>query len=72
MRQANYPKDGYMFRHKTNTDLFSRTLYLAEGESLDDWEEITEGEYEAIRKEAMEKARAEMGKIGERLERIGE
>ena len=61
MRKANYPKDGYIFRHKTNTDLFSRTLYLAEGESLDDWEEITEGEYEAIQEESRAKAFEEMG-----------
>ena len=60
MRKANLPKDGYIFRHKTNTDAFSRELYLAEGESLTEWEEITEGEYEAIRKEAMEKARNEI------------
>lgn len=61
MRKANYPKDGFIFRHKTNAEAFSRELYLAEGESLSEWEEITEGEYEAIQKEAMEKARAEMG-----------
>ena len=34
MRKANFPKDGYIFRHKTNTDAFARELYLAEGESL--------------------------------------
>lgn len=60
MRKANYPKDGYIFRHKTNTEVFARELYLAEGESLSDWEEITDAEYEEIRKEAMEKARLEM------------
>lgn len=47
MREAQHPKDGYIFQHKTNTDTFARELYLAEGESLDEWEEITEGEYEA-------------------------
>lgn len=57
MRKANYPKDGFIFCHKTNTDMFSRELYLAEGESLSDWEEITEAEYEAIQ----EQAREEMG-----------
>lgn len=57
MRKANFPKDGFIFRHKTNTEAFSRELYLAEGESLSDWEEITEGEYEAIQ----ENAREEMG-----------
>ena len=54
MRKANFPKDGYIFRHKTNTDTFSRELYLAEGESLDDWNEITEVEYEEIQEEARE------------------
>lgn len=47
MREAQHPKDGHIFRHKTNTDIFARELYLAEGENLDDWEEITEAEYEA-------------------------
>lgn len=60
MRIANFPKDGHIFRHKTNTEAFARELYLAEGESLDDWEEITEGEYEALQKETAEKSRAEM------------
>lgn len=46
MREASFPKDGYIFRHKVNTDTFARVLYLAEGENLDDWEEITEAEYE--------------------------
>ena len=58
MREASIPKDGYIFRHKTNTELFARVLFLADGESLDDWEEITEIEYEAIQKET-----AEMGTL---------
>lgn len=60
MRKAEIPQDGYIFRHKTNTEAFSRELYLAEGESITDWEEITEAEYEAIQREAEEKARMEM------------
>ena len=72
MRKANIPKDGYIFRHKTNTDAFSRELYLAEGESLADWEEVTEAEYSAYMAEQEEKALAEMGMIGEGLERIRE
>ena len=60
MRKANYPKDGFIFRHKTNTDAFARELYLAEGESLTEWEEITEAEYEEIQREAEEKARNEI------------
>lgn len=48
MREAQFPENGYIFRHKINTDTFARVLYLADGESLDDWEEITEAEYEVI------------------------
>lgn len=47
MREAQFPKNGYIFRNKANTDIFARELYLAEGESIDDWEEITEAEYES-------------------------
>lgn len=47
MREAQHPKDGHIFRHKVNTDTFARELYLAEGENLDDWEEITEAEHES-------------------------
>ena len=65
MRKAKFPKEGYIFRHRTNTDMFSRELYLAEGESLDNWEEITEAEFEAIQAETEAKARAEMGVIEE-------
>ena len=61
MRTANYPKDGYIFRHKTNTELFARELFLAEGESLSEWEEITEAEYNAIQAEAEARAREERG-----------
>ena len=53
MREAQHPQDGYIFRHRTNTDTFARELYLAEGESLDEWEEITESEYEAEQAKAM-------------------
>ena len=60
MREAQFPKNGYIFRHKVNTDTFARELYLAEGESIDDWAEITDGEYDAIIAE-QEYAIAEMG-----------
>ena len=53
MREAQHPKDGYIFRHKVNTDTFARELYLADGESIDDWEEITEAEYESEQVKAM-------------------
>ena len=53
MRKAQYPKEGYIFQHKTNTETFARVLYLAEGESLDGWGEITEAEYEAVQAKEM-------------------
>lgn len=48
MRQAELPKEGYIFQHKENKEIFARMLFLAEGESLDDYEQITEAEYQAI------------------------
>ena len=45
MREAQHPQDGYIFRHKVNTDIFARELYLAEGESIDDWKQVSESEY---------------------------
>lgn len=64
MRKASFPQNGYIFKHKTNENAFARELYLAEGESLSDWEEITEAEYEAIQREAEEKARMGMMDYG--------
>lgn len=66
MREANFPKDGYIFRHKTNTDAFSRELYLAEGESLDDWEEVPLEEWDQFQKEQEAKVREEYGYINYR------
>lgn len=54
MREAKYPKEGYRFKHKENDDSYPLVLFLGEGESLDDWEEITEGEYSAIVSEETE------------------
>ena len=54
MREAKLPKEGYIFRHKENKDLFAREIYLAEGESIDGYEQITEAEYEAIQAEMIE------------------
>ena len=54
MREAKYPKEGYRFKHKEREDSYPLVLFLGEGVSLDDYEQITEGEYEAIRKEGDE------------------
>lgn len=59
MRKAEKPKKKDIFQHKTNKELFARELYLAEGESIDAWEEITEAEYAAIVAER-ERVAAEM------------
>jgi hypothetical protein len=48
MRKPVFPKEGYIFRHKENKDIFARVLYLADGESIDDYKQITELEYEGI------------------------
>ena len=63
MRKANYPTNGHIFRNKSNTDLFSRTLYLADGETIDEWEEITEEEYAAIVAEQKRAAREMMSRM---------
>ena len=54
MREATYPKEGYIFRHKENKDDFARILWLAEGASIDDYEQITEAEYEATQAAEMQ------------------
>ena len=46
MRAPYYPKDGYIFRHKENRDAFSRELYLGDGVTIDEYEEVAESEYE--------------------------
>lgn len=54
MREAKYPKKGYRFKHKENDDSYPLVLFLGEGVSIDDYEQITEAEYGAIRKEGDE------------------
>lgn len=51
MREAKCPKKGYRFKHKENDDSYPLVLFLGEGESLDDYEQITEAEYQRIRAE---------------------
>jgi hypothetical protein len=43
------PKTGYAFRHKGTGNVYL-ALYLGDWDSLDNYEEITEAEYEEIRK----------------------
>ena len=65
MREAKYPKEGYRFKYKTCEGSYPLVLFLAEGESLDDYEQITEAEYEAIQTEQEAAELAEMGMIEE-------
>lgn len=47
MRTAETPKNGYAFKHKTSGDI-SFVLFLGTGDSIDNYEEITEEEYEKL------------------------
>ena len=62
MREAKRPKEGfYAFRSKENPDECPFVVYPATGTKVEDfYDEITEAEYEAIQKEAEEKARNEI------------
>ena len=46
IRKPKIPEAGYIFRHKENKDDFSRMLYLGDGVSIDDYEEIFEFIYD--------------------------
>lgn len=48
MREAIYPKEGYRFKHKEHEGSYPLVLFLGEGVSLDDYDQITEAEYEVI------------------------
>lgn len=41
------PKNGYAFKHKTTGNV-SLVLFLGTGDSIDNYEEITEEEYKKI------------------------
>lgn len=53
MREAIYPKNGYRFKHKTREGSYPLVIFLGEGASIDDYEQITEAEYQAIKAEEM-------------------
>lgn len=55
------PHEGCIFRNKANPDDFSSALYIGEGRTIEEWEEVPISIYEEWQKEAEEKARAEMG-----------
>lgn len=56
------PKNGYAFRHK-KTGNVALAIFLGEWDSVDNYEEITEEEYQRILKEK-EKANHEFFAIG--------
>lgn len=45
-REPIYAKEGHIFQHKERADEFARILYLGEGVTIDDYQEITDEEYE--------------------------
>lgn len=47
MLKGKIPEHGYAFRHK-ETKRLSLMLFLGTGDSLDNYEEISKAEYEAI------------------------
>lgn len=47
-REPIYAKEGYIFQHKERTDEFASILWLGEGVTLADYQEITEAEYEKL------------------------
>lgn len=52
MRTATYPKKGYAFQSKENSDECPLMVYLAEGRNIEDhYNEITEEEYNSIQAE---------------------
>lgn len=51
------PKAGYAFKHKQTGDLV-HTLFLGTSDSLDNYEEITEEEYDRIQAERIQAERA--------------
>lgn len=55
------PPEGCIFRNKSNPDDFSSALYIGEGRTIDEWEEVPISIYDEWQKEAAEKSRAEMG-----------
>lgn len=55
------PHEGYIFRNKANPNDFSSALYLGEGRSADEWEEVPIEEWEKAQKEQELKMRAEYG-----------
>ena len=47
-REPIYSSGGHIFQHKVKKDEFARVLYLGEGVTLSDYQEITEAEYEKL------------------------
>ena len=51
MREATYPKEGYIFRHKENKDDFARIMWLADGGSIDEYDQVPIEVYEQYKSE---------------------
>ena len=47
-REPIYSSEGHVFQHKVKKDEFASILWLGEGVTLADYQEITEAEYEKL------------------------
>lgn len=50
------PKEGFIFRNKTNPDEFSSALYIGQGRSFDEYDEVpiaVHEEYQAVQQAKM-------------------
>lgn len=55
------PKEGHIFRNKLNPDDFSSELYIGEGRSADEWEEVPIAVHEEYQAEQQAKMLEESG-----------
>lgn len=55
MHEYKEPKEGFIFRNKTNPDDFSSALYIGKGRSFDEYDEVPLAEFEAYQEEQREK-----------------
>lgn len=65
MHKYKKPSEGYIFRSKANPDDFSSALYIGEGRSIDEWEEVPLAVYEEHQREQATKMMIEVGEIHE-------
>ena len=55
------PKEGFIFRNKSNPDDFSSALFLGVGRSADEYDEVPIEVFEEYQAEQEEKMKLEMG-----------